>query len=251
MSRSSERSASITSERPTRQRFAAVSTTSRSDQVAEVVRAAILSGELVPGFQLKQDELRAEFGVSPTPIREALRQLESEGLVTHYPNRGAFVASVSGDELLGVLLPVRLILERYAVTKALSEGGADLLEELGHVVTVMQEAAANGERGAVYEADVAFHELLVVSSGAPHTLQLWRAVQPRIRVLMYQLGPRHRTLDEIPAEHLELLEALKRNDPDQLDRVFESHIVWDSARWLKPGEAEARPRRRTTRARRP
>jgi DNA-binding GntR family transcriptional regulator len=224
------------SKRPTAQvgakRFPAVPAVSRSDQVAEVVRAAILSGDLVPGDQLKQDELRSQLGVSPTPVREGLLQLESEGLVTHYPNRGVFVASVSPEELFGVLLPVRLILERYAILQALPEYGDELFGQLAQLVRLMEQGAATNDNAAVYEADMAFHELLVVSSGAPHTIQLWRAVQPRVRVVLYQLGPRHRSLAEIPAEHLELLESLKRGDADEIGRVLEGHIVGDSERLL-------------------
>ena len=182
----------------------------------------------MPGDQLKQDDLRAELGVSPTPIREALRQLESEGLVTHYPNRGAFVASVSPQELFGVLLPVRLTLERYAVSQVLPEQRAELLRRLEHQVRAMEAGAAAGNKGSIYEADVSFHELLVVASGAPHTIQLWRAVQPRVRVVLYQLGSGHSSLSEIPAEHRELLEALKQGDEAHLDELLERHIIRDS-----------------------
>jgi DNA-binding GntR family transcriptional regulator len=219
-------------------RFSSVSAVSRRGQVAEIVRSAILSGKLVPGDQLKQDDLRAELGVSPTPIREALRELESEGLVTLYPNRGVFVASVSPEELFGVLLPVRLVLERYAVSQLLPKLSDELLAALQQQVSAMEQGAASDDRGSVYEADMAFHELLVASSGAPHTIQLWRAVQPRVRVVMYQLGPRHSSLSEIPAEHVELLNALGRGDPREIDNVLERHIVGDSERLLALSVAE-------------
>lgn len=222
-------------------RFPTVSAVSRRSQVAEIVRSAILSGALVPGDQLKQDDLRAELGVSPTPIREALRQLESEGLVTLYPNRGVFVASVSAEELFGVLLPVRLVLERYAVSQVLPEFSNELFAGLERQVRAMEQAAAADDRASVYEADMAFHELLVASSGAPHTIQLWRAVQPRVRVVMYQLGPRHSSLDEIPAEHVEFLEVLGRGDPSEVDSFLERHIVGDSERLLALNVAESTP----------
>lgn len=210
-------------------RFPTVSAVSRSAQVADIVRSAILSGELVPGEQLKQDDLRAELGVSPTPIREALRRLESEGLVTHYPNRGVFVASVSPDELFEVLLPVRLTLERYAVLRSLADRSNELFTALEKQVRLMERAAAANDRSAAYEADMAFHEILVEYSGAPHTTQLWRAVQPRVRVVLYQLGPRH-PLADIPGEHAELLEALRDGDADEIGAVLERHIVGDAQR---------------------
>lgn len=212
-----------------KRRFPTVSVVSRSGQVADIVRSAILSGELVPGEQLKQDDLRAELGVSPTPIREALRRLESEGLVTHYPNRGVFVASVSSEELFAVLLPVRLTLERYAISRSLAGRTAELFDALEEQVRLMKQGAAANDRASVVEADMAFHELLVEYSGAPHTTQLWRAVQPRVRVVMYQLGPRH-ALSDIPAEHVELLAALKKGDLAEIDAVLERHIIGDAQR---------------------
>ena len=216
-------------------RLAELPSVSRSDQVADSVRAAILSGQLAPGDQLKQDELRSQLGVSPSPIREALRQLESEGLVAHYPNRGVFVASVSPEELVGVLLPVRLALERYAVMQILPALPGKLVAELRGLVEAMERGAAAGDQAMVYEADVEFHERLVVSSGAYHTIQLWRAVQPRVRVMMYQLGPRHHSIAEITAEHDVLLKALIEGDPVQVGRMLEEHIIGDSERMLAQG----------------
>lgn len=221
-----------------KRRFPTVSAVSRSAQVADIVRSAILSGELVPGEQLKQDDLRAEIGVSPTPIREALRRLESEGLVTHHPNRGVFVASVSAEELFEVLLPVRVTLERYAISRSLAERRAELLSALEEQLRLMERAAAASDRAAAYEADMAFHELFVEYSGAPHTTQLWRAVQPRVRVVLYQLGPRH-PLADIPGEHAELLEALRAGDDEQIAAVLERHIVGDARRLFGVSAARA------------
>lgn len=198
---------------------------SRRQQVADLIREAIVSGAFPAGEQLKQDQLCQELGVSPGPVREAMRQLESEGLVALRPNQGVFVTEVSADELFGVLLPVRLDLERYAVTRAaetLTEGD---FAELDKLVQVMDEGARQGSLATVNEADARFHELTVRASGAAHATQLWRSVLPRIRTHFYRAAPRHQTLQEIPAEHRELLNVLKTRDPDKIAAALEQHII--------------------------
>ncbi len=90
----------------------------------EALRAAISSGELAPGLQLRQDELAARFGTSRIPVREALRQLEAEGFVTFLPNRGAVVSDLSIDEVIE-LLEIRIALECHALRLAIPDDERD------------------------------------------------------------------------------------------------------------------------------
>ncbi|SRR5581483_11980059 len=203
----------------------AIPPVSRRQQVADLIREAIVSGVLPAGEQLKQDQLCQELGVSPGPLREAMRQLESEGLVTLHPNQGVFVTEVSAEELFGVLLPVRLDLERYAVTQAAAKLTQDDFAKLDELVRIMEEGARQGSFATVNEADLRFHQLTMHASGAVHATQLWGNVVPRIRMHFYQAAPRHRTLDEIPAEHRELLNALKTRDASVIGAALEQHII--------------------------
>ncbi|MBO0880381.1 MAG: GntR family transcriptional regulator [Mycobacterium sp.] len=201
---------------------------SRRQQVVDLLRESIITGQLVAGQQLKQDQLGAQFGVSPAPIREAFRQLASEGLVEHIPNHGVFVTDVSADEFLGVLLPVRMAIESYAVPLAASQMTEETFAELERLIEAMEKGATSGDLAAINEYDVRFHELTIESAGSVHALQLWRSVQPRIRAQIYRLSPRHQNLKEIAAEHRKLLGALKRNNTAELLHEIEEHIV-DSA----------------------
>ena len=76
-----------------------------------MLREAIVSGKLKPGTQLKQNEVGKKFECSPGPVREAMRDLESEGLIEHFPNRGVFVTKITKEEYLEMLLPARVVLE--------------------------------------------------------------------------------------------------------------------------------------------
>lgn len=214
-------------------RFGAVWPVSRRQQVVDAVRDAIVSGQIVPGEQLKQDQLATELGVSPAPIREALRQLESEGLVTHHPNRGVFVTEVSVEELFAVLLPVRLAVEVYAFSQSAPRLGASDIAELQRLIAVMDQGAKDVDFVAINEADLRFHELVVLASEAPHTIQLWQSVHSRIRAQLYRMAPRHAGLGEIADEHRELLAVLQAGDPAAIRDTLHQHIVVSSEVLLK------------------
>lgn len=206
-------------------RFGAVWPVSRRQQVVEAVRDAIISGQIVPGEQLKQDQLAAELGVSPAPIREALRQLESEGLVAHRPNRGVFVTEVSAEELHEVLLPVRRAVEVYAFIRSASLLTEADYAELERLIDVMDKAAAEVNLTALSEADQSFHELVIAAAEAPHTIQLWQSVHSRIRAQFYRMGPRYAGLDEIAELHRELLRVLRAGEPEAIRATLHQHIV--------------------------
>ncbi|MQA81317.1 MAG: FCD domain-containing protein [Streptosporangiales bacterium] len=233
----SERAGSARTPAGTRRLVTAVTTPSRPQQAAKLLRDAIVTGRVLPGEQLKQDQLCAELELSPGPLREALRQLESEGLVTHIPNRGVFVAHIPTEEWVDVLLPVRLLLEAHAFTKAAHRLTDEQLAELEGLVQAMLDAATTADFAAINEADMRFHEMVVHASGQEHTVQLWRTVSPRIRAQFYRLAPQHPRPNDIALEHRDLLDALRTKDPEAIHRTLEEHIITSSKAML---EEEAR-----------
>ena len=84
----------------------------------------------MPGAQVKQNEVAEKFKCSPGPVREAMRDLESEGLLEHIPNRGVFVTSISNEEFLHMLLPVRLVMEQFALRNARAKFTPYVVKEL-------------------------------------------------------------------------------------------------------------------------
>ncbi|WP_226658114.1 GntR family transcriptional regulator [Leifsonia sp. LS1] len=198
---------------------------SSSKLILQALRESIVSGRIPEGEQLKQEELSRYFDVSPAPVREALRQLESEGLVEHRPNRGVFVTDLTGEEALGVLLPIRLLLEKYALLRVSIPLDAGLREALLREIQQMQAGADRADIAMINEADARFHEITVNASGAPHTIQLWHSVLPRIRRQLYNLTPLHADLHAVPLEHEALLASIEAGDADQLAAVLEEHII--------------------------
>lgn len=194
-------------------------------QVAEMLRRAIINGELQAGERLREEVLAEQLQMSRGPIREALRQLEQEGLVASFPYRGTVVAQIWGEEVLQVLIPMRSILEQYALEAALKKLTDKDLEALAHVVDAMAAAAEEGDLARVVDLDLSFHRLLVERSGQFHSLQLWDLLAPRIRGLFYRMGPEHSSLRAIAEQHRALLADLSSSDRERAHAALREHIA--------------------------
>jgi DNA-binding GntR family transcriptional regulator len=195
----------------------------RGQQVIESVRTAIISGRFAPGDRLIESALSSEFGTSRGPVREALRQLENEGLVMSFPYRGAVVLGVSDEEVQQVLIPIRLTLERYSFVRAIARMSDDDFAELGKQIWLMEQAGRSNDLIKLVEADLGFHEIVISASGQPHTMQIWRTIWPRIRAYFYRYE-RARNFEVTVEEHRELLAALQTRDPDIVLAQLERHI---------------------------
>jgi len=195
----------------------------RVQQVTETLRLAIISGRFEPGERLIESVLSTELGTSRGPVREALRQLENEGLVMSFPYRGAVVLGVSDDEVHEVLIPIRLTLERTSFARALEKMTDDDFAELGKQIWLMEQAGKGNDLLKLVEADLAFHEIVILASGQLHTLQIWRTIEPRIRAYFYRYE-RFRSFEETVEEHRALLAALQTRDPAIALEQLELHI---------------------------
>ena len=196
----------------------------RGQQVVESLRTAIFTGRFEPGERLIEATLSSELGTSRGPVREALRQLENEGLVMSIPYRGAVVLGVSDEEVQEVLIPIRLTLERYSFLHALDRLGEGDFAELGKQIWLMEQAARSDDLLKVVEADLRFHDIVISSSGQIHTVQIWRSIWPRIRAYFFRYG-RGKSLETMVEEHRELLAALQTREPAIVLGVLEGHIA--------------------------
>jgi DNA-binding GntR family transcriptional regulator len=196
----------------------------RGQQVVEILRSAIIMGSYEPGERLIEATLSTELGTSRGPVREALRQLEAEGLVVSSPYRGAVVAEVSQEEIEQVLVPIRVLIERFAFRVAMPLLDEQDLAELSRLVALMRSAADANDPDQLAEADLQFHELVIRRSGQNHCLQLWRVIQPRVRAYFRRDAPAHQDHYEVADQHQHLLDALTAGDPDALVIAVEQHV---------------------------
>jgi DNA-binding GntR family transcriptional regulator len=196
----------------------------RRQRVLDALREAILVGRYADGDRLIEDRIAQELKTSRGPVREALRELEHEGLVVSFPYRGAVVLGVSEEEVHEVLIPIRLTLERFSFTKAAERMEEADFAELAKEVWLMGEAGRAGDLLRVVEADIRFHEFVLSCSGQPHTTQVWHCIAPRIRAYFFRYG-RQSDLTVIGREHAQLLEALRSRDSKTMLRAVEKHIA--------------------------
>lgn len=196
----------------------------RGQHVVDALRNEIIAGRFEPGERLIETSISQELGTSRGPVREALRQLENEGLVVSEPYKGAVVLGVSDEEVQEVLIPIRLVLERYSFARALERMSEADFAELGKQIWLMERAARTSDLLKMVEADLRFHDIVITSSGQPHSAQIWRSIWPRIRAYFFRYG-RESNLAVMVDEHRELLDVLQTRDPERVLRQLERHLT--------------------------
>jgi DNA-binding GntR family transcriptional regulator len=197
---------------------------SRGDRVAHALRDAITSGQFSAGSRLVETDLARQLGTSRGPVREALRQLEQEGLVASQPYRWTEVVDVSQDEIEQVLVPIRLIVERFAFERALPILDDGDYRHLHDLVEEMNAAADGQDYERQADADIRFHEHVITRSDQPHCLQIWRAIQTRVRAYFRRDAPAYSAHHEVAAQHQHLLDVLRGGDPAAVVTAVEEHI---------------------------
>jgi DNA-binding GntR family transcriptional regulator len=188
--------------------------------VANAVREAILSGQLEGGQALRQDQIAAEFALSATPVREALRQLEAEGLVVFYPNRGAVVAELSPQEV-HELYVIRIALETTALRHAVPKLTPADLERARAAIRATQASGDPAEWGA---QNWAFHAALYAAADMPKLLTMTKSLHDNVdRYLRMAMSVmQHKAQSQ--REHGQLLEACAKGDADAACSILEAHI---------------------------
>jgi DNA-binding GntR family transcriptional regulator len=187
---------------------------------AAVLRAAIVQGILQQRAPLRQDELAAALGVSPIPIREALRQLEGEGLVDFAPRHGATVAPLSSEEVTEIS-EMRAVLEPLALKLSIPRLTDSDLEQCERILDEMDRSA---DVEPLYDLHRRFHTALYAASGRKRLLALIDLFELRMerffRILVGQLSFHHRG----QPEHRELLALCRRRDVNGACTLLERHI---------------------------
>lgn len=194
------------------------------DVVFNTLRQAILRGELKPGERLMEIALSNRLGVSRTPVREAIRMLELEGLVIMIPRKGAQVAQITEQDMIDVL-EVRLGLEELAVRFACERITDEELEKLGEAVQEFEKSITNADLSALAEADVKFHEIIYQ---ATHNQRLVQIIN-NIREQMYRYRIEYlkdvESRKRLLKEHYAIWAALKNRDKDNAVKYICTHIV--------------------------
>jgi len=194
--------------------------------VAEVLREAITTGHLRANQPLPQDEIAAQLNVSHIPVREALRQLQSEGLVTYQPNRGAQVSALGPDEIREIY-EIRAILETAAIRRAVLRLSGAELQRAAAILTAAEATTDGAEWGSL---DVDFHELIYRLDDRPRFRELIDGLLRRVDRYWLILGLMLTHREEFEREHRALLEAVGARDADLAADLLGRHLTGAATR---------------------
>lgn len=196
------------------------------EQLYEAVKEAILRNSFVPGSLLQIDRLAEEYGVSATPVREALVRLEADGLVTLIPNKGAQVTEITEKDIREIW-EMRRLLEPYAARSSASAIREEEIADLERLIRALGDDPSNTE--LYIKTDIMLHELLYFqcsNSYLRETLRRVHEVSYRIRYFAESRKTMHdAVIREVIREHMDILDILRTRDPDRIVVAVSSHLL--------------------------
>lgn len=193
------------------------------DVVFNTLRQAILKGELEPGERLMEIQLAERLGVSRTPIREAIRKLELEGLVLMIPRKGAEVAEIS-EKSLREVLEVRRSLEELAIELACQRITPEELTALEEAENQFARAVEDGEVMAIAESDENYHELIYQATANDRLVQILNNLREQMYRYRLEYIKDEDRRQILVVEHEHILRAVRRRDIADAKSAVREHI---------------------------
>ena len=193
------------------------------DVVFNTLRRAILRGELKPGERLMEIQLANKLGVSRTPIREAIRKLELEGLVLMIPRKGAEVAEITEKNLRDVL-EVRCALEELAVQLACDRIDRDRVKELHTAAAHFRDILDSDDITQIAAADEAFHDVIFKATGNDRLIQLLNNLREQMYRYRIEYLKKKECYPQLLKEHATIMKAIEEHDKAKATWVTVQHI---------------------------
>jgi DNA-binding GntR family transcriptional regulator len=208
--------------------------TSLRERVAESLRAALVSGRMVPGTTYSIPALAEQFGVSATPVREAMLDLVNEGIMSAVPNKGFRVVELSDAEL-DQITELRRLLEVPTVGDLAGAIDRAAVRRLRSLADAVSDAARRGDVVAYVEADRELHLALLAEAGNPRLVEMVGRLRDQSRLYGLEQLAAEGVLVDSAAEHMRLIDALESGDRRAAERVMAHHLdhvrgIWASRR---------------------
>jgi DNA-binding GntR family transcriptional regulator len=198
--------------------------TTLAHEIARHLRESIIRGELAPGERVNESRLTQELGLSRSPVREAIRILEAEGLLTVEPHRGAHVRPLSDDDLEEIF-DVRLMLESHGLRRGRPRITAAAIAPLRAAVEDARRALDADAFERWHRASLRFHDALVALAGNRHVTRLHEELKRSLRRYQISLIGLPGQPDRSHAEHEAILEALEQDKVEQAAALVAAHIT--------------------------
>jgi DNA-binding GntR family transcriptional regulator len=195
------------------------------ESILETIRDAITSGVLKPGEKVAEPELAERFGISRTPIREAFRQLESEGYLTVIPRKGAVVASFSERDI-EEFYAIKSILEGYAARLACNNLSEREIDRLNAINNKLDQMAQGGDVKHFFKVHNDFHDLFIKAADNEKLMDLINMLVQkfqRLRIASLSIPGR---MDVSVQEHWKIIDAFRRRDPDLAEQLVRKNAEY-------------------------
>lgn len=203
------------------------------DVVFNTLRDAILTGKLVPGERLMENQLAEKLGVSRTPVREALRMLELENLVELVPRKGAQVLDMSEKDIVNIL-EVRSALEGLATSVACKKMSKEDLQQLKNMEVDFEKAVAENDVEHFVDIDEDFHDLIFAATENDKLINIFRNLRIQLyRYRMAQAKNNETSMSTIVAHHRSIIRAIENHDVEEGASIAQGHIKYQTESILR------------------
>lgn len=203
---------------------------SYADQVYHYIKELILSGELKQGDKIVEDKIAQRFGVSRTPIREALTRLQIYGLVYLQPRSYAEVVRIGVREA-NEIAQVRLHLEQLAFRLLCARNDDEAIDRLDKIAEKARDALARKDKAAYFEADSLFHQSVAEACGNGQLAMIYRQFDGKVQLLRIAQDVAVERLEIYMRQHFDIVEMLRAERCSAIDELLRIHIVHDLANW--------------------
>ncbi|MEH2943525.1 GntR family transcriptional regulator [Lachnospiraceae bacterium KK002] len=194
------------------------------DVVFQTLREAILKGELKPGERLMELQLASRLGVSRTPIREAIRMLELEGLAVTMPRKGAEVARMTEKDMEDVL-QIRKALDELAVGLACDNMTEESLEQLRAALKNFEESTRSRDVKKIAQADVEFHDTIYQAADNPKLVNMLNNLREQMYRYRVEYLKNDAVYPRLIEEHKKIYEGLRRKDKETVVEIVSYHVM--------------------------
>lgn len=191
--------------------------------VYEELKLLIVKGKIQPGMRLMEEELAEDMGVSRTPIREAIRKLEKEGLITIEPRRGAYVSQLSSQDMVEIL-EVRQNVEGFAAELAAKRITEEEKTRLIEIAKEYEIAVKENDMPAMIKADTAFHHIIVEATRNKILIQMVEQLQELVLRFRYLYYDNFKRSDKMTEEHKMIYEAIMEGKSEVAKESADDHI---------------------------
>lgn len=199
---------------------------SLSDLVYNQIKQQILNGDLKAGDRIAEEDFAAEYGVSRTPIREALKKLTEYGLITIVPRSHAIVNSISIKEAQDIA-KIRVTLEQFAVDNFAKETLLDKIDQLQQYDKACLNALEMKDKAKIFESDSLFHSTLVEATDNSVLIDLFHRLDSKVQLLRLEQAATIEDLGKYLNQHKDIIDYISNNELELAKELLKKHIIHD------------------------